>query len=86
MKIDNAKMKFELYYGGVTRGVIKIQEGWWGGIVRKFGIDMYTLLLIYLKQLTNKELLYSTGNSAQCYQQPKWEKNLKNNGYMYVYN
>ena len=28
------------------------------GIVRKFGIDMYTLL--YLKWITNKELLYST--------------------------
>ena len=44
MKIDNAKMKFELYYGGVTRGVIKMQEGLWGGIVREFGIDMYILL------------------------------------------
>ena len=29
----------------------------------EFGIDMYTLL--YLKQITNKDLLYSTGNSAQ---------------------
>ena len=28
----------------------------------EFGIDMYTLL--YLKQITNKELLYSTGNSV----------------------
>ena len=26
---------------------------------------MYTLL--YLKWITNKDLLYSTGNSAQCY-------------------
>ena len=26
---------------------------------------MYTFL--YLKQITNKDLLYSTGNSAQCY-------------------
>ena len=31
----------------------------------EFGIDMYTLL--YLKRITNKDLLYSTGNSAQCY-------------------
>ena len=44
----------------VTRG-----EGWREGIVREFGIDMYTLL--YLKRITNKNLLYSTGNSAQCY-------------------
>ena len=34
-------------------------------IVRKFGVDMYTLL--YLKWITNKDLLYSTGNSVQCY-------------------
>ena len=40
-------------------------EGWREGIVREFGIDMYTLL--YLKRITNKDLLYSTGNSAQCY-------------------
>ena len=32
-------------------------------IVRKFRIDMYTLL--YLKWITNKDLLYSTENSAQ---------------------
>ena len=37
-----------------------------GGIVREFGIDMYTLL--YLKWITNKDLLYSTGNSAQYYE------------------
>ena len=42
----------------VTRG-----EWWEGGIVREFGIDMYTLL--YLKWITNKDLLYSIGNSAQ---------------------
>jgi len=34
-------------------------------IVREFGMDMYTLL--YLKWITNKDLLYSTGYSAQCY-------------------
>ena len=35
------------------------------GIVREFGMDMYTLL--YLKWITNKVLLYSTGKSVQCY-------------------
>ena len=35
------------------------------GIVREYGIDVYTLL--YLKWITKKDLLYSTGNSAQCY-------------------
>ena len=28
-------------------------------------MDIYTLL--YLKWMTKKDLLYSTGNSAQCY-------------------
>ena len=32
----------------------------------EFGMDMYTLL--YLKWITNKDLLYSTGNSAECYE------------------
>jgi len=32
---------------------------------RKFGIGMYTLL--YLKRITNKDLPYSTGNSAKYY-------------------
>ena len=35
------------------------------GIVRDFGKVMYTLL--YLKRITNKDLLYSTENSAQCH-------------------
>ena len=66
----------------VTRG-----EGWGGGIDWEFEIDMYTLL--YLKQITNKDLLYSTGNTAQ-YSVLKWKKNwekyLKKNRYMYMYN
>ena len=37
-------------------------EGWQKGIVGKSGTDMYTLLC--LKWITNKDLLYSTGNSA----------------------
>ena len=32
---------------------------------REFWMDMYTLL--YLKWITSKDLLYSTGNSAQCH-------------------
>ena len=34
-----------------------------GGIHWEIGIDIYTLL--YMKQITNKDLLYSTGNSTQ---------------------
>ena len=33
------------------------------GINREFGIDIYTLL--YMKKITNKNLLYSTENSTQ---------------------
>ena len=40
------------------------EEGREEGIVREFEIDMYTLL--YLKCITNKDLLYSPGNSTQC--------------------
>ena len=36
-----------------------------GGILRELGMGMYTLL--HLKWIANKDLLYSTGNSAQCY-------------------
>ena len=32
------------------------------GIVGEFGIDMY--ILLFLKWITNKDLLYSTGNST----------------------
>ena len=42
-----------------------VGEGWGEGIFREFGIDMYTLL--YLKCITNKDLLYSTGNSVHGY-------------------
>ena len=37
----------------------------WKGIVRRFGMDMYTQQ--YVKWITNKDLLYSIWNSAQCY-------------------
>ena len=46
------------------------RRGEWGeAIVRKSGIEMYTLL--YFKWITNKDLLYIPGNSAQCYV-PAW--------------
>ena len=40
-------------------------EGWREGTVREFGMDVYTLL--YLKWIGNKDLRYSTHNSAQYY-------------------
>ena len=38
---------------------------WGEGIVRELGKVIYTLLRS--KWIINKDLLYSTGNSAQCY-------------------
>ena len=37
---------------------------WGKGTVRESGMDMHTLL--YLKWITNKDLLCGTGNSAHC--------------------
>ena len=60
-----------------------------GGINWEIGTDIYTLL--YIKQIINKDLLYSTGNSAQypVYRgESIWEKNLKKkkSRYKYMYN
>ena len=38
-------------------------EEWGEGIFRAFGVNT----LLYLKWITDKDLLYSTGNSAQSY-------------------
>ena len=52
-------------------------------MVREFGMDVYTLL--YLKWMTNKDLLYSTGNSAQCYVAACMGGGLGEDGFMYTY-
>ena len=44
------------------------------GILKEFGVDMYSLL--HLKWIINKDLPYSTWNSAQCYVQPGWKGSL----------
>ena len=56
------------------------------GMNWEIGIDIYTLLILYIKQITNKDLLYSTGNSTQYPVMTYMEKNLKESGYMYMYN
>ena len=61
----------------VTRG-----EG--GGINWEIGIDIYTLL--YIKQITNKDPLYSTENSTQYYIMTYMGKEPKKGRYMYTYN
>ena len=49
---------------------------------RLYTIYMYTFL--YLKQITNKDLLYSTGNSAQCYM-AAWMGEEFEGKWIYVY-
>ena len=63
------------------------RESWGKRMVRELGMDMYTLL--YLKWITNKEPLYSTGNSAQCYVAAQMGAQMgaefEGNGYMYMH-
>ena len=53
-------------------------EGWEERIIKELGINMYRLL--YLKQITNKVLLYRVGNSVQCYVVAWMEESLGENG------
>ena len=41
---------------------------------------------LYAKQITSENILYSTGNPTLYSGMTYMEKNLKKNGYMYVYN
>ena len=55
-------------------------EGWhWGD---RFEIDKY--IPLYLKWMTNKDLLYSTGNSARCYV-AAWMEGEFGGGWLHVY-
>ena len=58
-------------------------EGWGDGIVREFGIHKYHLL--YLKWITNKNLLCSTRTLLSVMWQPGCEASLRESGYMYMY-
>ena len=56
-------------------------EGWGEGIVREFGMDMYTLL--YLKWITNKNPLYIAHRTLlNVMWQLGWEGSLGESGYM----
>ena len=50
-------------------------------IIREFGTDKYTLL--YLKWITNNDLLIAQGTLHNSMWQPEWEGNLGKNGYVY---
>ena len=53
------------------------------GVNQESEIKIYTPL--YLKWITNKDLLYSTGNSAQYYVAAWMGEGFGENGYMYTY-
>ena len=57
--------------------------GWAEGTVWEFRMDRYTLL--YLKWITNRDLLYRSWNSIQCYVAAGCEGNLGKNGCMGTY-
>ena len=60
---------------GCRKQTYGYQGVWGGGINWEIQIDVYTLL--YIKQITNQNLLYSTRNSTQYFVMAYWEKNLK---------
>ena len=60
-----------------------MQEARGEGIVREFGMDMDTLL--YLKWITSKDLLYSTGNCSMSCSSLDRRGIWGENGYMYMY-
>ena len=45
--------------------IYSYQGGKWGGINWEVGIDIY--ILLYIKYITNKDILYSTGNYTQYF-------------------
>ena len=49
----------------ISNKLMVTEENGREGIIREFGIYMYTLL--YLKWITSKDLLYGTVNSDQYY-------------------
>ena len=50
------------------------------GIVREFGVGMYTLL--YFKWITNRTYYIAQGALLNVLWQPKGEDSLEENGYM----
>ena len=43
-----------------------ISGGKGGGMNWEIGIDIYTLLILCIKQINSENMLHSTGNSTQC--------------------
>ena len=76
-KPKKEKRKKEKTYG-YQRGKVAGRDN------QEFGISRYTPL--YIKQIINKALLYSTGNSTQYFVIAYMGKESEKNRYMYMYN
>ena len=50
----------------------------------EIGIDIYTQVILCVKQITNDKLLYSTRNLTQSSVGLKWEGNFKKMDYMHT--
>ena len=78
MNLKNRKRLIDLENKFMVAG----QEGEGEGMVTELGMDMHTLL--YLKWIFNKDLRYSTWNSAQYYLVTWMRGSLGGNEYMYI--
>ena len=68
----------------VGKGKLSFKNGCQGeGIVREFGIDMYTLL--YFKLIAKRTYCIAQETLLNVMWQPGWEGNLGKKGYMYMY-
>ena len=63
--------------------MVSREEGREKEIVREFEVNMYTQL--YLKWITNKDLLHSTGKSARCYVAAWMGEKFGGERYMYMF-
>ena len=67
----------------VGKGKLLLKNSCQGeGIVREFGIDMYTLL--YFKLITKRTHCIAQKTLLNVMWQPGWEGNLGEKGYMYM--
>ena len=59
------ELTYKIHRGKDLENELMVDEG--EGVVREF--EKVTYSLLYSKWITNKDLLYSTRNSTQCYMQ-----------------
>ena len=62
--------------------VTRVRGEWEKGIVRKFGMDMYTLL--YVKWITIMSCFIAQRTLFNVLWQPGWKQALGEDGYMYM--